>query len=94
MLFRSRVLQFAGDVLALALGVVEPGLQARRLAGLHPGLARVLIDEQERQRGDRVRRVAGRVDRGDTPGFDLNCRALLLSNSEKSIPAFQNTGNF
>src|SRR3954451_3016985 len=60
-----RVLQLLGRVLARGQRVVEPRLHARGLVLRDAGLAHVLIDEQERPRGDRVGLVAGRVDRAE-----------------------------
>src|SRR4051794_40839276 len=60
-----RVLQLARDRLAGALGVVQPRLDALGRVGVLARLADVLVDEQERERGDRVRLGAGRVDRRD-----------------------------
>src|SRR3954471_9861658 len=59
------VLQLAGDVLPVALGVVQPRLQP--LGGLRvlARLADVLVDEQEGQRGDRIGLRARRVDGRD-----------------------------
>src|SRR4051794_29132964 len=60
-----RVLQLLRRVLALAQRVVEPRLHASRFVLRHPRLAHVLIDEQERAGGDRVRLGARRVDRAE-----------------------------
>src|SRR4051794_4418578 len=60
-----RVLELARDVLALALGVVQPCLQPLRARRVLARLADVLVDEQEGERRDRVRRLARRVDRRD-----------------------------
>src|SRR3954453_4610628 len=57
-----RVLQLLRRVLAVRQRVVEPRLHARGLVLRDAGLAHVLVDEQERARGDRVGLVAGRVD--------------------------------
>src|SRR3954454_13573634 len=57
-----RVLQLLGRVLARAERVVEPRLDAGRLVRRQTGLAQVLVDEQERARGDRIGLVARRVD--------------------------------
>src|SRR3954453_13396763 len=60
-----RVLQLLRRVLAVRQRVVEPRLHARGLVLRDAGLAHVLVDEQERARGDRVGLVAGRVDRAE-----------------------------
>src|ERR687886_401229 len=59
------VLQLRRDLLARAEGVVEPVLHELGLVLLHPGLAHVLPDEQERDGADRVRVRALRVDRAE-----------------------------
>src|SRR3954452_4071218 len=60
-----RVLQLLGRALTRGEGVVEPRLHAHGLVRRAAGLAHVLVDEQERARGDRVGLVAGRVDRAE-----------------------------
>src|SRR3954453_3910806 len=60
-----RVLQLRGDLLTAAERVVEPALHERGLGLLHPRLAHVLPDEQERHGGDRVRGLALGVDRAE-----------------------------
>src|SRR4051812_18598969 len=62
---QRRVLQLGRDRLAGALGVVQPVLDEPRLRGVETGLADVLVDEQERDRRDRVGRGARRVDRAE-----------------------------
>src|SRR5919199_1767092 len=62
---QRRVLQLRRDLLARAEGVVEPVLHELGLVLLHPGLAHVLPDEQERDGADRVRVRALRVDRAE-----------------------------
>src|SRR3954447_25368959 len=60
-----RVLELLRHALAIAERVVEEALDQLRLLLGQAGLAHVLVDEQERARGDRVRLIAGRVDRAE-----------------------------
>src|SRR3954454_8675829 len=62
---QRRVLQLRCDRLARALRVVQPVLDGPRLRGVQTRFADVLVDEQERDRRDRVGRVSGRVDRAE-----------------------------
>src|SRR3954470_7492067 len=57
-----RVLEVRRDLLAVAERVVEPRLDELGLALADPGLAHVLVDQQERGGGDRVGLRGGRVD--------------------------------
>src|SRR4051794_7796346 len=59
---KRRILELLGHALAGALGVVQPVLHALGHLLRLPGLAHVLVDEEERGRGDRIRARAGRVD--------------------------------
>src|SRR3954454_9857837 len=60
-----RVLELLRHALAIAERVVEEALDQLRLLLGQAGFAHVLVDEQERARGDRVRLIAGRVDRAE-----------------------------
>src|SRR3954469_10332688 len=60
-----RVLELLRHALTIAERVVEEALDQLRLLLGHAGLAHVLVDEEERARGDRVGLIAGRVDRAE-----------------------------
>src|SRR5947199_3396452 len=62
---QRRVLQLRCHSLAVAEGVVQPVLQQAGLRLVEARLARILVDEQERHRCDRVRVRARRVDRAE-----------------------------
>src|SRR3954471_2925389 len=62
---QRRVLEFLRHALAIAERVVEEALDQLRLLLGQAGLAHVLVDEEERARGDRVGLIAGRVDRAE-----------------------------
>src|SRR3954452_4594873 len=71
-----RVGDLARDGLTGALGVLQEGLQPLGALRVLAGLADVLIGQQERQRGDRIRLRAGRVDGRDPQVFrDLEALA-------------------
>src|SRR3954468_10375722 len=59
------VLELLRHALTIAERVVEEALDQLRLLLGQAGLAHVLVDEEERARGDRVGLIAGRVDRAE-----------------------------
>src|SRR4051795_8044362 len=70
-----RVLEVRRDLLAVAERVVEPGLDELGLALADARLAHVLVNEQERGGGDRVRGRVRRVD-GAEPQVGRHLQAL------------------